>query len=122
MDMHNYFVIPPILGLAGLAVAFIIYHIMSRHNHGDGKVRKIGDQIHLGAMVFMAREYKMLSLFALVLLVAIFVSPLGLNTAIAFIVGAVSSATAGQVINPVCRAVAVISDGRVIALGGAAGA
>ena len=53
MDMHEYFVIPPILGLAGLAVAFIIYHIMSRHNHGDGKVRKIGDQIHLGAMVFM---------------------------------------------------------------------
>jgi len=95
MDMHNYFVIPPILGLAGLAVAFIIYHIMSRHNHGDGKVRKIGDQIHLGAMVFMAREYKMLSLFALVLLVAIFVSPLGLNTAIAFLVGAISSATAG---------------------------
>jgi K(+)-stimulated pyrophosphate-energized sodium pump len=95
MDMHEYFVIPPILGLAGLAVAFIIYHIMSRHNHGDGKVRKIGDQIHLGAMVFMAREYKMLSLFAAVLLVAIFVSPLGLNTAIAFLVGAVSSATAG---------------------------
>ncbi|MEE4143585.1 MAG: sodium-translocating pyrophosphatase [Halieaceae bacterium] len=95
MDMHNYFLIPPILGLAGLAVAFIIYHIMSRHNHGDGKVRKIGDQIHLGAMVFMAREYKMLSLFALVLLVAIFVSPLGLNTAIAFLAGAVSSASAG---------------------------
>ena len=95
MDMQKYFVIPPILGLAGLGVAFIIYHIMSRHNHGDGKVMKIGDQIHLGAMVFMAREYKMLSLFALVLLVAIFVSPLGLNTAIAFLAGAVSSATAG---------------------------
>jgi K(+)-stimulated pyrophosphate-energized sodium pump len=93
--MHEYFLIPPILGLVGLAVAFIIYHIMSRHNHGDGVVMKIGDQIHLGAMVFMQREYKMLSLFALVLLVAIYVSPLGLNTAIAFLVGAVSSATAG---------------------------
>ena len=93
--MQEYFVIPPILGLAGLAVAFIIYHIMSRHNHGDGVVKKIGDQIHLGAMVFMAREYKMLGLFALVLLVAIFFSPLGLNTAIAFLAGALSSATAG---------------------------
>ena len=40
-------------------------------------MRKIGDGIHLGAMVFMAREYKMLSIFALVLLIAIFVSPLG---------------------------------------------
>jgi K(+)-stimulated pyrophosphate-energized sodium pump len=95
MDMTGFFALPPILGLAGLGVAFIIYHIMSRHNHGDGKVKKIGDQIHLGAMVFMAREYKMLSIFALVLLVAIFVSPLGLNTAIAFLTGAVSSALAG---------------------------
>ncbi|MCB1676372.1 MAG: sodium/proton-translocating pyrophosphatase, partial [Halioglobus sp.] len=93
--MSDYFAIPPILGLAGLGFAFIIYHIMSRHNHGDGVVKKIGDQIHLGAMVFMHREYKMLSLFALVLLVALFVSPLGFNTAISFLVGAVSSATAG---------------------------
>jgi len=93
--MSDYFAIPPILGLAGLAVAFIIYHIMSRHNHGDGLVQKIGDQIQLGAMVFMHREYKMLGIFALVLLVAIFVSPLGFNTALAFLVGAVSSATAG---------------------------
>ncbi|MEZ7991406.1 MAG: sodium-translocating pyrophosphatase, partial [Halioglobus sp.] len=62
---------------------------------GDGVVKKIGDQIHLGAMVFMHREYKMLAIFSVVLLVAIFVSPLGLNTAIAFTAGAVSSATAG---------------------------
>ncbi len=95
MDMMKYFALPPILGLAGLGVAFIIYHVMSRHNHGDGKVRKIGDQIHLGAMVFLAREYKMLGLFSLVLLVAIFVSPLGANTAIAFVSGAASSALAG---------------------------
>ena len=93
--MSDYFALPPLLGLGGLAVAFIIYHIMSRHNHGDGVVKKIGDQIQLGAMVFMHREYKMLGIFSLVLLVAIFVSPLGVNTAIAFLVGAVSSATAG---------------------------
>jgi len=93
--MIEYFAIPPMLGFAGLVVAFIIYHIMLRHDPGDGVVKKIGDQIHLGAMVFMHREYKMLVMFSLVLLVAIFVSPLGLNTAIAFTAGAVSSATAG---------------------------
>ncbi|TDG15752.1 sodium-translocating pyrophosphatase [Seongchinamella unica] len=93
--MSGYHVIPPLLGLAGLVVAFIIYHIMIRHNHGDGVVKKIGDQIHLGAMVFMQREYKMLAIFGLVLLVGIFVSPLGANTAIAFLVGALSSAIAG---------------------------
>ena len=93
--MSEFFALPPTIGLAGLIIAFIIYHIMVRHNHGDGLVKDIGDQIHLGAMVFMRREYSMLSMFALVILVAIFVSPLGINTAIAFLAGALSSATAG---------------------------
>ncbi len=93
--MSDFYLLPPILGLVGLAVAFIIYHVMTRHNHGDGVVKKIGDQIHLGAMVFMHREYKMLLMFASVLLIAIFVSPLGKNSAIAFAIGALSSATAG---------------------------
>jgi K(+)-stimulated pyrophosphate-energized sodium pump len=93
--MTEYFGIPPLLGVGGMLVAFVIYHIMTRHDHGDGVVKKIGDQIHLGAMVFMHREYKMLAIFSLVLLVGIFLSPLGVNTAIAFVVGALSSATAG---------------------------
>ncbi|EED32328.1 V-type H(+)-translocating pyrophosphatase [gamma proteobacterium NOR5-3] len=93
--LFDYMLYPPLLGVAGLVTAFVIYHIMIRHNHGDGTVKKIGDQIHLGAMVFMQREYKMLAMFAAVLLLGIFVSPLGSDTAIAFTAGAVSSATAG---------------------------
>ncbi|MCR9105358.1 MAG: sodium-translocating pyrophosphatase [Gammaproteobacteria bacterium] len=93
--MKEYLAIPPMLGAAGLVVAFIIYHIMTKASPGEGKITKIGDQIHLGAMVFMKREYTMLALFALVLLVAIFISPLGTKTAIAFLAGALSSATAG---------------------------
>jgi K(+)-stimulated pyrophosphate-energized sodium pump len=87
--------LPPILGVVGLAIAFVIYNIMSRYDAGGEKVRGIADQIHLGAMVFMHREYKMLFAFAAVLVVGILVSPLGTNTAIAFVAGAVSSATAG---------------------------
>ena len=93
--MNEYFILPPILGVAGLVLAFVIYHIMTRYDPGDGVVQKIGDQIHLGAMVFMHREYKMLAAFAAVLLIGIYLSPLGINTAIAFAVGAISSATAG---------------------------
>jgi len=93
--MSDYFAVPPILGLAGLMVAFFIYQIMTRYDAGDGVVKKIGDQIHLGAMVFMKREYTMLGMFASVLLIAIVVSPLGINTAIAFLAGAMSSAVAG---------------------------
>ena len=74
--MSEYLIVPPILGAVGLAVAFVIYHIMSGHNHGEDKVKKIADQIHLGAMVFMHREYKMLGIFATVLLAGILVSPL----------------------------------------------
>ena len=87
--------LPPILGVAGLAIAFLIYTVMSRASDGEDKVRGIAEQIHIGAMVFMHREYKMLLAFAAVLVVGILASPLGTNTAIAFIAGAVSSATAG---------------------------
>ena len=93
--MVDNFMLPPILGVIGLIVAFVIYHIMSRHDHGEDAVKEISDEIHLGAMVFMHREYKMLGAFSAILVVGILVSPLGVNTAIAFVVGAVSSATAG---------------------------
>jgi K(+)-stimulated pyrophosphate-energized sodium pump len=86
---------PPILGAVGLVIAFAIYLVMSRYTAGDEKVRGIADEIHIGAMVFMHREYKMLFAFAAVLVVGIVLSPLGTNTAIAFVAGAVSSATAG---------------------------
>ena len=87
-------ILPPVLGVAGLVIAFFIYHVMSRHNHGEDKVKSIADQIHEGAMVFMHREYKMLAMFAAVLAVGLFVS-LGTDTTIAFVAGALSSATAG---------------------------
>ena len=87
--------LPPILGVGGLAIAFVIYTVMSRASDGEAKERGIAEQIHIGAMVFMHREYKLLLAFAAVLIVGILVSPLGTNTAIAFVAGAVSSATAG---------------------------
>jgi K(+)-stimulated pyrophosphate-energized sodium pump len=88
--------IPPILGAVGLVIAFIIYAMVKKHPAGEGKVVEIGDQIHLGAMVFMKREYTMLALFAAVLIVLLFFS-LGWQTSFAFIVGALSSATAGYI-------------------------
>ncbi len=92
--MENLF-LPPALGLGGLVVAFVIYQLMLKYSDGDDKVKRIAELIHEGAMVFMHREYKMLAMFAIVLLVLILVSPLGVNTAISFVVGALSSATAG---------------------------
>jgi len=89
--------LPPVLGVIGLIIAFIIYGIVVKYPAGEENVTKIGDAIHSGAMVFMAREYKMLGMFALVLILAIYFSPLGQNTAIAFIVGAITSSLAGYI-------------------------
>ncbi len=88
--------IPPVVGLVGLVVAVIIYGIVKSYDEGSDALKKIADQIHLGAMVFMRREYSMLAIFAAVLLVAIyFTSGLGPYTAAAFVAGALSSAGAG---------------------------
>ncbi|MBF2754413.1 MAG: sodium-translocating pyrophosphatase [Gammaproteobacteria bacterium AqS3] len=84
----------PALGVAGLAFAYLLYFVITRRSEGEGEIKAIGDEIHLGAMVFMRREYLMLLLFSSVVLVLIFFG-LGTNTAIAFVVGASCSALAG---------------------------
>ncbi|MGJ0490114.1 V-type H(+)-translocating pyrophosphatase [Methylobacter sp.] len=86
--------IPPLFGLFGLLVAFIIFLKVMRYREGGEKVTKIAREIHLGAMVFMRREYTMLSIFAGVLVVLLFFS-LGWMTTLAFIVGAITSGLAG---------------------------
>ena len=58
------------------------------------KVKKIADQIHLGAMVFMRREYTYLFYFVSILIILSYFA-LGANTAIAVTAGAISSALAG---------------------------
>ena len=93
MDLN---LIPPLFGVIGLVVAMIIYGLVKTYDPGEDKVRKIGDQIHLGAMVFMRREYTMLAGFSAVLLVLLYLA-LGVETAIAFLVGAAASASAGWI-------------------------
>jgi len=89
--------LPPALGVLGLIIAFIIYGVVKKYPEGDSSIKKISDAIHTGAMTFMHREYKMLAIFAGILLIILWVSPLGANTALAFAVGAVSSALAGYI-------------------------
>jgi len=86
--------IAPALGVLGLLIVVIIYQWITKQDGGSGAVKKIGEQIHIGAIVFMKREYKMLSIFALVLLVLLYIF-LGAASALCFVVGALTSATAG---------------------------
>ena len=86
--------LPIILGILGLLSAYFVYLKVKSSPEGIGKVKEIGDEIHLGAMVFMSSEYKRLILFCLVCIVALLFS-LGWETAISFFVGAACSGTAG---------------------------
>ena len=85
---------PIILGLLGLLSAFFVYVKVKSSPEGKGKVKEIGDQIHLGAMVFMASEYKRLAIFCVICIVALFFS-LGWETSFSFFVGACCSGIAG---------------------------
>jgi K(+)-stimulated pyrophosphate-energized sodium pump len=89
-------ILPPLLGIGGLFVAFQIYKLVMQYSTGNEKVTKIAEEIHKGAMVFMRREYKMLFIFSAVLVVLLLVM-LGPKTALAFVVGAAASGGAGYI-------------------------
>jgi K(+)-stimulated pyrophosphate-energized sodium pump len=89
--------VPVILGIFGLFCAFLVYSKVKAAPAGSGIVSEIGDQIHLGAMVFMRAEYSRLAIFCVVCIVALGFSDLGWNSALAFFLGAICSATAGYI-------------------------
>ncbi|MAA55086.1 MAG: sodium-translocating pyrophosphatase [Porticoccaceae bacterium] len=86
--------LPPLLGALGMIAAFAIYRLVMRYPDGVADVKKIGDQIHTGALAFMKTEYKYLLVFVavLVVLVGFFLS---IESATAVIVGAACSSLAG---------------------------
>ena len=89
-------VLPISLGILGLIAAFLVYARVLQTPAGEGRVKEISDEIHLGAMVFMASEYKRLGIFCIICIVALYAS-LGSDTAIAFTLGALCSGTAGYI-------------------------
>ncbi|MEK9620552.1 MAG: sodium-translocating pyrophosphatase [Alphaproteobacteria bacterium] len=89
-------VLPISLGILGLVAAFMVYARILQTPAGEGRVKEISDEIHLGAMVFMASEYKRLAIFCLICIVALYFS-LGGDTAISFTLGALCSGIAGYI-------------------------
>ena len=94
--MAGYEFVPLVLGIVGLGVAFYIYKVVLQYSEGEDTIKKIADQIHLGAMVFMRSEYSILAIFAAILFILLLVF-LGWKTAIAFVIGALASAAAGYI-------------------------
>jgi K(+)-stimulated pyrophosphate-energized sodium pump len=90
----NILLLPPILGLIGMIAALVVYKLVMKYPDGEDKVKKIGDQIHKGALAFMKTEYKYLLVFIAVLVVLVWIA-LGMHSAIAVISGAACSSLAG---------------------------
>ena len=88
--------LPVAFGAFGMIAAFLIYTSITKSPAGEGKVKEIADEIHLGAMVFMSSEYKRLAIFCLICVTALYFS-LGADTAISFTLGALCSGTAGYI-------------------------
>lgn len=91
----NQLMIPPVLGVVGLIVAFILYRVVMSYPAMAGKPSEIAKLIQQGALAFMRRELILIGLSVAVLFVALASSGLGLQTAISFLVGATCSALAG---------------------------
>jgi K(+)-stimulated pyrophosphate-energized sodium pump len=92
----------PLLGLLALLYTWLRAGWVARQDAGDEKMRTIASYIANGAIAFLRAEYKVLALFALI--ASVFLGYLGFTGStsspviiIAFIIGAVFSATAGYI-------------------------
>ncbi|MCS6771841.1 MAG: sodium-translocating pyrophosphatase [Kiritimatiellae bacterium] len=95
----DYSLIYTAIGTAGLALAFALYKSawIRKQDPGDAKLQEIGAAIREGAMAFLAREYKALSIFVLAvaaLLIALNHASLRL-VGLSFLAGAICSGLAG---------------------------
>ena len=100
MDKLIYLV--PVMGVIGLLYTFIKFSWVSKQDPGTERMQEISRYIAEGAMAFLKAEWKILSYF--VVLAAILLAVMGYSNpqshwaiAIAFILGAVLSATAGYI-------------------------
>ncbi len=83
-----------ILGFIGLAFAVILYFFIKRYPSGTQLMKEIAESVHSGAMVFLRREYTYISLFVVVVFIALW-RLFSIYTSLAFLTGASCSMLAG---------------------------
>ena len=99
MDGEQVGILGVVAGLFGLAVALFLYNKVNSIKIENETVAKITGRIQDGAMAFLFAEYRMLSIFIVVVAALLFIGPekdgLGMETMIAFVIGALCSVAAG---------------------------
>lgn len=92
----NLLYLPILTGIISLVVVVFIANSIIKRDPGSDRMREISGYIEEGAMAFLKKEYCYLAVFIIIVALSIFIF-LNINTAIAFIVGALFSITAGFV-------------------------
>ncbi|MHB1298517.1 MAG: sodium-translocating pyrophosphatase [Gemmatimonadaceae bacterium] len=82
------------IGVAGLIVCFITYRGIVSQSPGSQAMQDLGEQIRLGAMAFLRREYTVLLPFLLIV-AGLLGYAVGVPTGIAYIIGGICSVAAG---------------------------
>ncbi|MFN3952565.1 MAG: sodium-translocating pyrophosphatase, partial [Thermaurantimonas sp.] len=100
--MHSILYVVPLMGVIGLLAMFIKSSWVEKQDAGDKKMKDLASYIADGAMAFLKAEWKILGYF--VVIAMLLLAWLGTQThnsspviAIAFLIGAVFSATAGYI-------------------------
>jgi K(+)-stimulated pyrophosphate-energized sodium pump len=84
------------LGLVGLVAVFLTFSELRRLPDGNAVMRDLADQIHLGAMAFLRREYSYLLPF-LVLVAVLLGLAVGTKTGVAYVLGGLCSIASGWI-------------------------
>ena len=88
-------------GVIALLVAAILVYIIKKQSPGNKKMQELSKLIHDGALAFLKEEYKVISVFVIVvtilLLIISYYTNLPWQTSIAFVIGAIFSAAAGNI-------------------------
>ena len=100
--MENLIYVVPAMGIVGLLYTFVKFLWVSKQDAGTPRMKEISNYIAEGAMAFLKAEWKVLGYF--VVIVAILLAVMAQanphshwSIAVAFILGAILSATAGYI-------------------------
>lgn len=84
----------PCIGVVGMFFAVLNYLAVRKYSPGNEKMQSIAEKIHLGAMVFLKREYQLIAVFMLAVFIALSLL-IEVYTGIAYLCGAICSMLAG---------------------------
>ncbi|CAL2084465.1 sodium-translocating pyrophosphatase [Tenacibaculum sp. 190524A05c] len=98
----NIVYVPIILAVLGLVFMFIKMSWVKKQDAGDEKMQSISKSIKEGALAFLNAEYRLLLIFSIIASIALFLISQYVDTThwiivIAFIIGAIFSALAGNI-------------------------